>query len=52
MCHDRIVYHRDFAYKFRRYRMASGSIGDVPAATFAEYLDDPFFDQCGDEAGA
>lgn len=24
--------------------MASGSIGDVPAATFAEYVDDPFFD--------
>ncbi|KAI4924014.1 hypothetical protein J4E85_008173 [Alternaria conjuncta] len=31
--------------------MASGSIGDVPAATFAEYVDDPFFDH-GDEAGA
>ncbi|KAH7359822.1 hypothetical protein BKA66DRAFT_573931 [Pyrenochaeta sp. MPI-SDFR-AT-0127] len=24
--------------------MANGSIGDVPAATFAEYVDDPFFE--------
>ncbi|KAG9195199.1 hypothetical protein G6011_00319 [Alternaria panax] len=31
--------------------MASGSIGDVPAATFAEYVDDPFFDH-GHGAGA
>jgi hypothetical protein len=50
MWHDRIVYHRDFAYNSRRYRMASGSIGDVPAATFAEYVDDPFFDHTRDEA--
>ncbi|KAF1850583.1 uncharacterized protein K460DRAFT_18091 [Cucurbitaria berberidis CBS 394.84] len=40
--HDRIVYHRDFAYNRRRSRMAHGSIGDVPAATYAEYVDDPF----------
>ncbi|KAF1835962.1 hypothetical protein BDW02DRAFT_596907 [Decorospora gaudefroyi] len=32
--------------------MASGSIGNEPAATFAEYVDDPFFDHGGDEAGA
>jgi hypothetical protein len=44
MWHDRIVYYRDFAYDSRRLRMASGSIGDVPAATFAEYVDDPFLD--------
>jgi hypothetical protein len=44
MWHDRIVYYRDFAYSTRRLRMANGSIGDVPAATFAEYVDDPFFD--------
>ncbi|RYN32088.1 hypothetical protein AA0112_g6263 [Alternaria arborescens] len=31
--------------------MASGSIGDVPAATFAEYVDDPFLDH-GKRAGA
>lgn len=31
--------------------MANGSIGDVPAATFAEYVDDPFFES-RDEAGA
>lgn len=43
MWHDRIVYYRDFAYNSRRLRMANGSIGDVPAATFAEYVDDPFF---------
>ncbi|KAF2027103.1 hypothetical protein EK21DRAFT_72791 [Setomelanomma holmii] len=44
MWHDRIVYYRDFAYSTRRLRMANGSIGDVPAATFAEYVDDPFLD--------
>jgi hypothetical protein len=44
MWHDRIVYYRDFAYGTRRSRMATGSIGDVPAATFAEYVDDPFFE--------
>lgn len=27
--------------------MANGSIGDVPAATYAEYVDDPFFDPHG-----
>lgn len=38
--HDRIVYFRDFAYAHppRRTRMASGTIGDVPAATYAEYV--------------
>ncbi|KAF2675600.1 hypothetical protein K458DRAFT_411110 [Lentithecium fluviatile CBS 122367] len=36
--HDRIVYFRDFAYTSRRARMASGNIGDVPAATYAEYV--------------
>jgi hypothetical protein len=44
MWHDRIVYYRDFAYNARRSRMANGSIGDVPAATFAEYVDDPFLE--------
>jgi hypothetical protein len=44
MWHDRIVYQRDFAYNTRRSRMATGSIGDVPAATFAEYVEDPFLD--------
>ncbi|KAH7385258.1 hypothetical protein DE146DRAFT_621966 [Phaeosphaeria sp. MPI-PUGE-AT-0046c] len=42
MWHSRIVYYRDFAYNAPRLRMATGSIGDVPAATFAEYVDDPF----------
>jgi hypothetical protein len=41
--HDRLVYYRDFAYSTPRLRMASGNIGHVPAATFAEYVDDPFF---------
>jgi hypothetical protein len=41
--HDRLVYYRDFAYNTRRLRMATGNIGHVPAATFAEYVDDPFF---------
>ncbi|RAR02377.1 btb poz-like protein [Stemphylium lycopersici] len=31
--------------------MASGSIGHVPAPTFAEYVDDPFFDQSRHEVG-
>ena len=31
--------------------MAHGSIGDVPAATFAEYVEDPFFES-RDDAGA
>lgn len=44
MWHDRIVYHRDFAYNSRRSRMATGSVGDVPAVTFAEYVHDPFLD--------
>ncbi|KAL5113144.1 hypothetical protein ACEQ8H_008992 [Pleosporales sp. CAS-2024a] len=44
MWHDRIVYYRDFAYTSRRLRMANGSIGHVPAATFAEYVDDPFLE--------
>ncbi|KAF9730836.1 hypothetical protein PMIN01_10794 [Paraphaeosphaeria minitans] len=37
---DRIVYFRDFAYAHppRRTRMASGTVGDVPAATYAEYV--------------
>jgi hypothetical protein len=36
---ERIVYFRDFAYAHppRRTRMASGTVGDVPAATYAEY---------------
>lgn len=38
------MYYRDFAYNRPRLRMATGSIGDVPAATFAEYVDDPFLD--------
>ena len=51
MWHDGIVYHRNFAYNSRRYRYrrASGSIGNVPAATFAEYVDDPFFNHRHDE---
>lgn len=36
--HERIVYHRDFAYDSRRSRMANGSIGHMPAGTFAELL--------------
>lgn len=44
MWHSRVVYYRDFAYNTPRLRMANGSIGDVPAATFAEYVDDPFLD--------
>ncbi|KZM22707.1 uncharacterized protein EKO05_0000753 [Ascochyta rabiei] len=40
--HDRLVYYRDFAYGTPRLRMANGNIGHVPAATFAEYVDDPF----------
>jgi hypothetical protein len=44
MWHDRIVYYRDFAHNTRRRRMANGSIGDVPAATFAEYVADPFLE--------
>jgi hypothetical protein len=51
MWHDRIVYYRDFAYSTRRSRMATGSIGDVPAATFAEYVNDPFLDH-SDGSGA
>jgi len=38
-------YHRDFAIPgSKRSRMASGSIGDVPAATFAELLSGPMID--------
>jgi hypothetical protein len=44
MWHDRIVYYRDFAYNTRRLRMATGSIGEVPAPTYAEYVDDPFLE--------
>ncbi|KAH3905895.1 hypothetical protein HBI56_162460 [Parastagonospora nodorum] len=44
MWHDRIVYYRDFAYNRQRARMANGSIGDVPAATFAELLSGPMID--------
>lgn len=38
--HERIVFYRDFAYAYppRRTRMASGTVGDVPAATYAEYV--------------
>ncbi|KAJ5035657.1 hypothetical protein J3E74DRAFT_448071, partial [Bipolaris maydis] len=36
----------------RRSRMATGSIGHVPAPTFAEYVDDPFLDHRRDEADA
>jgi len=39
--YERIIYHRDFAYDARRSRMANGSIGHVPARTFAEYVDEP-----------
>lgn len=42
--HERIVYHRDFAYDARRSRMANGSIGHVPAGTFAELLSGPMVD--------
>ncbi|KAF1965813.1 hypothetical protein BU23DRAFT_560777 [Bimuria novae-zelandiae CBS 107.79] len=35
---DRLVYYRDFAYTARRTRMASGTVGDVPAAIYAEYV--------------
>ena len=38
---DRIVYFRDFAYTARRTRMASGTVGDAPAATYAEYVHHP-----------
>lgn len=40
--HERIVYHRDFAFDARRSRMANGNIGHVPAGSFAEYVDDSF----------
>ena len=36
------VYYRDFAHSTTRRRMANGSVRDVPAATFAEYVADPF----------
>ncbi|KAL6704948.1 hypothetical protein ACN47E_007493 [Coniothyrium glycines] len=43
--HERIIYHRDFAYNSsRRSRMANGSIGHVPAATFAELLSGSMID--------
>lgn len=45
--HDRLVYYRDFAYSTRRLRMANGNIGLVPAATFAEYVNDPFLERAG-----
>lgn len=35
---ERHVYFRDFAYTARRTRMASGTVGDAPAATYAEYV--------------
>lgn len=38
---DRLIYTRDFAYSSRRFRMAHGNIGDVPAATFAQYVHVP-----------
>ncbi|KAL1608013.1 hypothetical protein SLS60_002952 [Paraconiothyrium brasiliense] len=43
---ERIVYFRDFAYAHpaRRTRMASGTVGDVPAATYAEYVHQPSLD--------
>lgn len=44
MWQSRIVYYRDFAYDTPRLRMANGSIGDVPAATFAELLSGPMID--------
>ncbi|CBX99191.1 hypothetical protein LEMA_P084300.1 [Plenodomus lingam JN3] len=50
--HERIVYHRDFAYDSRRSRMANGSIGHMPAGTFAEYVDDPFLEQRDEGTGA
>lgn len=49
--HDQLVYYRDFAYSTRRLRMANGNIGLVPAATFAEYVSDPFFERAGSEDG-
>jgi hypothetical protein len=52
MWHDRIVYYRDFAYNSRRLRMATGSIGDVPATTYAEYVDDPFLEPARSGADA
>ncbi|OSS53360.1 hypothetical protein B5807_02676 [Epicoccum nigrum] len=42
--HDALVYYRDFAYSTPRLRMASGNIGHVPAATFAELLSGPMID--------
>ncbi len=51
--HDRIVYHRDFAYNSPRSRMAHGSVGDVPAATYAEYVPDSLTERTeGASAGA
>ncbi|KAH8725661.1 hypothetical protein GQ44DRAFT_796789 [Phaeosphaeriaceae sp. PMI808] len=53
MWHHCNVYYRDFAYSTRRLRMANGSIGDAPAGTFAEYVDDPFLElPNGDDADA
>jgi hypothetical protein len=49
--HDALVYYRDFAYSTPRLRMASGNIGHVPAATFAEYVDDPFLERVGGSGG-
>jgi hypothetical protein len=49
--HDALVYYRDFAYSTPRLRMASGNIGLVPAATFAEYVDDPFLERVGSCGG-
>lgn len=43
---DGIVYYRDFAYNARRLRMANGSIDQVPAATYAEYVAAPLAHFC------
>ncbi|KAJ4353588.1 uncharacterized protein N0V89_005318 [Didymosphaeria variabile] len=50
---ERIVYFRDFAYahQARRTRMASGTVGDVPAATYAEYVHQPSLDFTIDGCG-
>lgn len=37
---ERIVFVRDFAFDSPRFRMAT-NIGDAPATTFAEYVNEP-----------
>jgi hypothetical protein len=44
--------YRTVKKQWAAYRMVSVSIGDVPAATFAEYVDDPFFGRHRDGASA